>query len=148
MLLWRCRVVPGGLGHGGRRSTSSCVGASQQSAELLLLVREAFDEFVKFGRDLELAADFVFGQDEIGRDGFGGAQGWVLLEIGVQGDAGALLPLTFEVDLDEFDECRETDTLGQFIEAVGMGGEGLVVPRLIEGDEPCFEAFAIGGGEG
>ena len=109
-------------------------------------MREAAEVVFEGGRSAELAADLVLGLDQVGGDVAGAAQLGELLEVRLEADLPAALPLPFEVDLDH---------LGQRRQAPGTAGRDLVetvcqepfIPALIELDQPRLEHLAIVVGE-
>ena len=90
-----------------------------QAGEFPGLVREAAEVVFEGDRSAELAADLVLGLDQVGGDVAGAAQLGELLEVRLEADLPAALPLPLEVDLDH---------LGQRRQSPGTAGRDLLDP--------------------
>ena len=102
------------------------------------LVREPPEVDVEGERRAAPATDLVLGLDQVGGDLVGAAQLGELLEVRVQADPSATLPLPLEIDLDHGRQCRETPRAPRR-DLPQPARQELLIPAQIELDQPGLE---------
>ena len=103
---------------------------------------EAAEVIFEGGRGAELAADLVLGLDQVGGDVAGAAQLGEVLQVRLEADLAAALPLPLEVDLDHLGQGREAPGAARR-DLLYLVGEDAFIPALVELDQPRLEDLAI-----